>query len=224
MDDASDSALVLASASPRRRELLAQLGFAFRCASAEIDEAPRVNEQPVDYVERLAREKAEAVHRDPAVGIGSAVLAADTTVCVGGALLGKPRGAAEAAQMLAGLSGRWHQVVTGLALIGRQVQIGHCVTEVLFRAITQFEASAYWATGEPCDKAGGYAIQGLGALFVERIEGSYSNVVGLPLFETGRFLAKEGLTPWTGGGAAVGSGIGALDDATTRDIDDGVTG
>lgn len=124
------------------------------------------------------------------------ILAADTVVTVDGAILGKPGDAAEAADMLARLSGRWHQVITGVALLGgAQRRIG-VVTQVRFRAIGPEEARAYWASGEPRDKAGGYGIQGLGALFVERIEGSYSNVVGLPLFETGALLAREGLTPW----------------------------
>ena len=187
--------IVLASRSPRRRELLAQIGLAFRLADIEVDESHRPGEAPTAYVERLARAKAGA-------GIGAAsaseaVLGADTVVTVDdGAVLGKPRDEAHALEMLVRLSGRSHEVHTGVA-VARAGGIASAVvtSRVHLRAIEEAEGRAYWASGEPRGKAGAYAIQGLGAVFVARLEGSYSNVVGLPLFETVQLLRRFGIDP-----------------------------
>ena len=173
--------LVLASASPRRRELLAQAGFSFTVRPAHIPEDPFPNEDPIAYVTRLAREKAEAVFReldDPT----AIVLGADTTVTVDKTILGKPADAADAALMLRMLSGRSHRVITGIALVtADSVEVAAEVTAVRFRSLSDEEISAYIATGEPMDKAGAYAIQGRAARWIPRIEGCYFNVVGLPL-------------------------------------------
>lgn len=184
--------LILASASPRRAELLHQIGVDFCVVPADIDETLGEDETAADYVRRLAVEKARAVaskHPD------QVVLAADTTVVAEGHILGKPGNVAELQQMLRRLSGGWHEVLTGIALFraGTLAQTVTC-TRVHFRTINEHEADAYWQTGEPADKAGGYAIQGLGAMFVQRIEGSYSGVVGLPLAETAKFLEQAGIT------------------------------
>ncbi|EIC22757.1 Maf family protein [Thiorhodovibrio frisius] len=195
--------LVLASASPRRRELIAQLGLNSHCLSADVDETPATGESPNRHVLRLAMAKAQAVAERLEQADAPSnqkqsrlILAADTLVMIDDDILGKPVDAADAARMIQRLSGRWHEVITGVALLGCQRQSVTVMTRVLFRTIEPWEAAAYWASGEPSDKAGGYGIQGRGALFVERIDGSYSNVVGLPLFETGSLLAAEGLTPW----------------------------
>ena len=182
--------LYLASASPRRKQLLEQLGLRFEVAAADVDETPLAGEAPVDYVLRLARAKAEAAARrlgNPA----APVLAADTAVVLETAILGKPRDREDGLAMLARLSGRRHQVLSAVALW----RAGHLETalsrsEVRFRGISAEEARSYWESGEPADKAGGYAIQGLGAVFVEHLEGSFSGVMGLPLFETVALLQK----------------------------------
>jgi septum formation protein len=189
--------LILASASPRRRELLAQLGFDCQVRPADIDEESQPGETPPALIQRLARAKAEAVRAMLDAEAQALILAADTLVLCDQNILGKPANAAAGARMLARLAGRWHQVLTAVTLLGRRARTQMVSTRVLFRTITPAEAAAYWATGEPGDKAGGYGIQGRGAVFVERIEGSYSNVVGLPLFETGQLLTAEGLTPWS---------------------------
>jgi septum formation protein len=173
--------LVLASQSPRRSELLKSAGIAFRVQAANIDETHLAGETPVDYVRRLAREKAEAVP-------GELVLGADTVVVVDGQILGKPIDAADAVRMLQLLSGRKHEVITGICLKGREVVVDHEVTDVFFAVLTAMEIEEYVATGEPMDKAGAYAIQGLASRFVQRIEGSYSNVVGLPVAMVYRLL------------------------------------
>lgn len=189
-DSESAPALILASKSPRRLELLAQLGLHPRVLSADVDETPRAAESPADYVLRIALAKARAIRACDAVGL---VLAADTAVICDDQILGKPRDAADAARMLALLSGREHRVLSGVALLGRRERTVLSETRVRFRAIGAAEAAAYWATGEPCDKAGGYAVQGLGAVFVAELQGSWSGVVGLPLYETSRLLAAEGI-------------------------------
>jgi septum formation protein len=166
--------LVLASQSPRRSELLRSAGIPFRVQAAHIDETPRLGEPPVAYVRRLAQEKAQAVE-------GELVLGADTVVVIDNQILGKPTDAEDAARMLGLLSGRDHEVITGICLRGRETHIAHEITSVRFSHLTQGEIGAYVATGEPMDKAGAYAIQGLASKFIERIEGSYSNVVGLPV-------------------------------------------
>lgn len=183
--------LYLASTSPRRRELLAQLGLAFTVLGVDVDESRRENENPLDYVARLAREKAAAGIVQAGSGV---VVAADTTVVAGDEVLGKPASLDEALAMWRRLSGCSHQVLTGVAVgnAGR-VEVQVVVTEVRFRAMAEAEMRAYWASGEPADKAGGYAIQGLGAIFVAGIAGSYSNVVGLPLAETAAMLASFGI-------------------------------
>ncbi len=171
--------LVLASASPRRAELLAAAGFDFVVAHADIDETPRPGELPAAYVLRLAEAKARAVApRFP----GQAVLGADTTVVVDGDILGKPADAADAAAMLRRLQGRAHQVMTGVALVGAAgARVALAETRVWFGPMTEHDIAAYVATGEPMDKAGAYGIQGWAARYVTRVDGSYSNVVGLPV-------------------------------------------
>lgn len=187
--------LYLASGSPRRRELLTQIGVPFSVVSAPIDETPLPDESATAYVERLARAKAAAglaSVEGPAV-----VLGADTAVVLDGRILGKPDNREDALAMLADLSGREHQVLTAVALSDGQRVQSLCVTsKVRFRAISADEAQRYWASGEPADKAGGYAIQGLGAVFVTGLSGSYSAVVGLPLSETADLLGQFGIACW----------------------------
>jgi septum formation protein len=182
--------LVLASASPRRRELLAQLGVQFLVAAVDIDESSRPGETPRDLVLRLACGKAEAA-LDQAPP-GHWVLGADTVVAVGREILGKPADAAEAAAMLQRLSGRAHTVYSGLALArtGFGTRTAAVRTRVWMRGITSGEIARYLATGEPLGKAGAYAIQGRAAAFVRCLAGSYSNVVGLPLFELDAMLRE----------------------------------
>lgn len=190
-------ALFLASASPRRRELLTQIGVPFSLLSAAIDETPIAAEPPEAYVQRLAREKALAglalLDDDSAC-----VLGADTTVVLDQRILGKPANRAEALETLAELSGREHRVMTAVALASASQCVVSLVTSrVRMRRITPAEAEAYWASGEPRDKAGSYAIQGWGAVFVESLEGSYSAVVGLPLCETAELLGMFGVPYWS---------------------------
>lgn len=177
--------LVLASASPRRRELLTQAGFVFSVHPAHIPEDPLPGEEPIAYVTRLARQKAEAVFTDlSAAGSpeGLAVLGADTTVTLDGHILAKPEDAADAARMLRLLSGRTHRVITGVAVAAAgRVEVAAEVTAVRFLTLSEEEIAAYIATGEPMDKAGAYAIQGGAAKWIPRIEGCYFNVVGLPV-------------------------------------------
>ena len=174
----STGCLILASASPRRRELLESLDLDFTVRPAAVDETPNPGERPRDLVRRLAREKAEAAARN-----GEWVLAADTIVVEGGEVLGKPTDRGEAKEMLERLQGRWHLVLTGTALRPPEGETLHAVesTRVLFAELTPEQIDWYAATGEPDDKAGAYAVQGLGSLFVLEIDGNYSNVVGLPL-------------------------------------------
>jgi septum formation protein len=185
-------AIYLASQSPRRRELLTQIGVDYSVIAAEVDETWPAAETPAAYVQRLAREKAVAGwQRATALGMEPRpVLGADTTVALDGDVLGKPADLDAARAMLRRLSGRSHQVFTGVALSdGTATAVALSTTTVWFRTLDEADIDAYWATGEPRDKAGAYGIQGLGAVFVERIDGSYSGVVGLPLFETARLLA-----------------------------------
>jgi septum formation protein len=169
--------LVLASASPRRRELLAAAGLVFDARPAAVDETPRPREAPDVYVARLAEEKARAAWR-----AGEVVLAADTTVVVDNEMLGKPADPADAERMLTRLAGRAHQVLTGYCLFdGVAAQVGVAATQVVFRPMSEDEIAEYAASGEPLDKAGAYGIQGLASKFVDRIEGCYFNVVGLPV-------------------------------------------
>jgi len=184
--------LVLASASPRRRELLAQAGYLFKVHPAHIAEEPLAGEDPIAYVVRLAREKAEAAFRELTEGTSGrrieagegqlAVLGADTTVTLDKQILGKPEDAADAARMLRLLSGRTHRVMTGVALkTAAGVEVAAEVTGVRFLTLRDEEIDAYVAGGEPMDKAGAYAIQGRAARWIPRVEGCYFNVVGLPL-------------------------------------------
>lgn len=193
--------LLLASGSPRRRELLGQLGLAFTVEAADVDETPLPGEAPDAYVLRLAQAKAEAVAaRRP----GALVLAADTTVVRDGRVLGKPADDADARGMLDSLAGRSHRVLTAVALAGAgqaSVLLHLEETRVHMRSASPAELAWYVSTGEPRDKAGAYAIQGRGGFLVDRIEGSYSNVVGLPLAQTLSLLSRAGFPlPWAAGG------------------------
>lgn len=185
--------LVLASASPRRRELLATLGLRFEVRPCDVDESVRSGESPRDYVRRLAEEKLRAAlaiaKEDEAF-----VLASDTTVIVDDTILGKPEDDAEGRALIARLADRTHEVRTAIALgrSGGAIEVRDVVTRVTFRAIGADEIARYVATGEGRDKAGGYGIQGLAGAFVTGIEGSYSNVVGLPLAETLELLVAHG--------------------------------
>ncbi|KAF0192380.1 MAG: MAF protein [Gammaproteobacteria bacterium] len=208
--------IVLASSSPRRRDLLAQIGVRFRPVSVDVDETPLPGEAPADYVRRLALLKARCGWAAAASGDPLPVLGADTAVVVypgptqqGGEILGKPRDRRDGLAMLARLSGHTHTVMTAVALVdsgqpGRPMSqsapdsplVEACrlsVSQVTFRPLTAVEMTAYWASGEPRDKAGGYAIQGRAAIFVRRIEGSYSGIVGLPLHETAELLTEFGI-------------------------------
>jgi len=189
----ANPSLLLASKSLRRRLLLEQIGVRFEVVAIDLDEARLPGEGPERYVLRLALDKARAGRAQ----VGSApcppVLAADTAVVVGDRILGKPSDRRDAADMLRLLAGRTHRVLSGIALVDGREQQALSVSEVRFRSVSAREAAAYWDSGEPRDKAGGYAIQGRGALFVVDLRGSYSGVVGLPLFETARLLAEAGI-------------------------------
>jgi septum formation protein len=185
--------LLLASRSPRRRELLDQIGLIYSVFDPDVDETPEPGESPWALVERLARLKADAGR---AAVDGLPVLAADTAVVIDGVALGKPEDEAHALAMLERLSGRDHSVVSGIAVAAGGVIASRVVeSRVTLRPTSAAERGAYWGSGEPEGKAGAYAIQGLGAVFVERLEGSYSNVVGLPLFETLALLREQGVDP-----------------------------
>jgi septum formation protein len=186
--------LYLASASPRRRELLEQIGVAYQLLQVEVPERRDPAESPEEYVLRVALAKARAGHALLAATDVRPVLGADTEVVIDGEVLGKPQGRDEAIAMLQRLGGREHLVLSGVAVVSaEQEQSRLCVSHVRFRPIGDDEALAYWHTGEPADKAGGYAVQGRGALFIERLEGSYSGVMGLPLFETAQLLRQYGI-------------------------------
>lgn len=193
----ASTTLYLASASPRRRELLAQAGVAFEVIGGiTVDESPQPAEPASALVQRLALSKARAGLAQLAARRGgppaARVLGADTEVVLDGRVFGKPLDEADCVAMLGALSGRTHEVLSGVALVSAaREQVVVSTSRVSFRRISPAEARAYWATGEPGDKAGGYAIQGRAAAFVERLEGSYSGVVGLPLFET-LALLREG--------------------------------
>lgn len=202
---------ILASQSPRRRELLRQIGVPHQVVYADIDESWLSNEKPEVYVQRVALSKAQAgwhVTREEIPDHCLPVLAADTCVVLDNAVLGKPKSQAHARDMLRSLSGKTHQVMTSVAMVTanneatpnrtpttvatNRESVILSVSQVTFREISESEMATYWHTGEPVDKAGGYAIQGLGATFVQRLEGSYSGVMGLPLFETAALLRQLG--------------------------------
>ncbi len=182
--------LILASGSPRRRRLLAELGLDFEVRPVELDESTQDGEDPTSYVERLAQLKATAAARADEL-----VLAADTTVVIDGGLLGKPANPEEARAMLRRLADRQHRVLTGVAVYDAGTEHLEAATEsslVRISPLSEADIDWYVATGEPLDKAGAYAIQGLGSLFVESVEGNYTNVVGLPLPLTRRLVARVG--------------------------------
>jgi septum formation protein len=186
----------LASVSPRRRELLSQIGVPHTVVGADIDETAHRGEAPRDYVLRMARQKALTVRER---GERLPVLAADTTVVLDDVIYGKPRDRADGIAMLGRLSGRTHEVLTAVAVAdARGVDLRLSVSTVRFRGLTAEECAAYWDTGEPRDKAGGYAVQGGAAVFIESLSGSYSGVMGLPLFETAELLRAAGVSYWRG--------------------------
>jgi septum formation protein len=184
----------LASVSPRRRELLEQIGVPHIVVGADIDETALTGEGPRDYVLRMARQKALTVRER---GEKLPVLAADTTVVLDDVIYGKPRDREDGLAMLGRLSGRTHGVLTAVALAdARGVELRLSVSTVRFRSLSPQECAAYWETGEPRDKAGGYAVQGGAAVFIESLSGSYSGVMGLPLFETAELLQAAGVPYW----------------------------
>jgi septum formation protein len=189
--------VLLASASPRRSELLRQVGIAHAVCPVDIDESVLAGEAPSAYVLRLAAAKAAALWRGLEPGQHLPVLAADTTVALEGEIFGKPGSLEEARAMLGRLSGRTHEVHTAVALLhagGAAARLSS--STVAFRALTRAEIDWYWRTGEPADRAGGYAVQGRAAAFISHIAGSYSGIMGLPLYETWELLAPVlGLTP-----------------------------
>ncbi len=183
--------IILASASPRRQELLDQINVTYKVYPVDIDETPKTDESPLEYVQRIAAEKSAAckARLNPELPI----LAADTSVVLGDIIMGKPKDQADALAMLMRLSGKTHLVYSAISVRGREHGQAVSVTEVTFRHLQEQEILAYWQTGEPLGKAGSYAIQGLGAIFVESIKGSFSGVVGLPLFETVEVLSNQGV-------------------------------
>jgi len=197
-------ALRLASASPRRRQLLELIGVPHVVTPADIDETVLTNESARDYVVRLARQKALKIWQ---AGDDLPVLGADTTVHVDGEILAKPESEADAIEMLEKLSARRHEVLTGVCVAGvAGVTVKCSRSDVTFRAISRDEMRAYWASGEPAGKAGAYAIQGLGAVFVADLSGSYTGVMGLPLFETAELLQLHGVAVWHGALRGVSGG------------------
>jgi septum formation protein len=187
----------LASRSPRRADLLRLAGFRFDCVSADIPESPGPGETPDRYALRLALEKARA--GQARAGSDRPVLGADTDVVVDGAILGKPRDRDDAVRMLLRLSERTHAVVSAVAVVGGDRQATALSrTDVVFGRVERADAEAYWDSGEPCDKAGAYAIQGGAARWIREIRGSHSNVIGLPMFETAALLAQFGVVPHPG--------------------------
>lgn len=184
--------ITLASASPRRRELLDQIGVQYDVLPVDIDESHRSGESDEAYVQRLAIEKARAGFNRQETE--QPVLGSDTIVVVDQQILGKPKGKADGLAMLSALSAKEHQVMTAVAMVDAQQEL--CLlntSRVCFRALSPAEIEVYWNTGEPVDKAGGYGIQGLAAQFIQRLDGSYSGVMGLPLFETAQLLNKFGM-------------------------------
>jgi septum formation protein len=193
MESPSNPLIYLASASPRRSALLDQIGIAHRVQPVDVDERAGTSEPPDQYVRRLAVLKAETLWQQLPAAERQPVLGADTAVVLDAEILGKPRDEQDCLRMLGLLSARTHQVFTAVALkasAGCEARVN--VSEVTFRRLAVEEIRRYWNSGEPADKAGGYAVQGRAALFIERIAGSYSGIMGLPLFETGELLAAIG--------------------------------
>lgn len=184
--------IILASASPRRSELLKQIGIRHSIRAVDIDETPLPGESPLVYVERVAAEKSAACRAMWNQDLP--VLSADTSVVCDGHIMGKPENLQHAIEMLGRLSGRVHQVYSAVSLRGDHHWQAISVSEVKFRPLSQTEIVAYWHSGEPRDKAGAYAVQGLGSIFIESIRGSFSGIMGLPLFETAQLLAKQGIS------------------------------
>jgi len=186
--------LILASKSPRRKQLLSQLGFQFECESADIDESVLPEENPEDYVRRVAVEKAQAIANILEFSDNIIVLGSDTSVVIEGEILGKPVDKTDFVDMFNKLSGKRHQVITGIAVVqSARIESRIVVTDVYFKPLTSQEIDNYWYTNEPQDKAGGYGIQGIGGQFIEKIDGCYFSVVGLPLYETTQLLNEFGL-------------------------------
>jgi len=193
---AENRPIILASASPRRRELLDQIGVAHEVIVSGVDESLRSGEAPAEYVLRMAVDKAREVARRLPPDAGRPVLGADTAVVVDHHILGKPSDRADALHQLRLLSGREHLVLTAVALARNDdVRSRLSVSHVRFRILDDAELEAYWSTGEPADKAGSYGIQGMAAVFAEEIRGSYSGIMGLPLFETAELLREAGRHP-----------------------------
>ncbi|SFS04719.1 septum formation protein [Dyella sp. OK004] len=186
--------LYLASQSPRRRQLLEQIGVAFTPVDVDVPEQRAAGESPVEYVSRVARDKARAGMAS--LGNGAVVLSADTEVVLDDEVFGKPADAADASAMLRKLSGRTHETISVVwAVQGERAQSETCVSRVRFAALSDEDIAAYVASGEPFGRAGAYAIQGRGATLIEHLEGSFTGVMGLPVFETARLLRDFGITP-----------------------------
>ncbi len=190
-----DFDIYLASASPRRRELLQQIGVRYRLVKGDIAEVPRPGETPRDYVLRMAIEKAQAGKGQVDPTRFKPVLGADTEVVVDNEIFGKPRDKQHGLAMLERLSGRTHEVISAVALVGETVTTRLNVSQVSFRPTSAAEREKYWQTGEPLDKAGAYGIQGMAAIFIGGLQGSYSAVMGLPLYETAELLQAAGIRP-----------------------------
>lgn len=191
--------IFLASASPRRSALLTQIGVAHQLCAVDLDEARLPGEPPRVYVERLARDKALAAAAALGAALDRPLLAADTTVVLDDEIFAKPADEDDCVRMLQALSGRTHEVMTGVALLAGPALLADVnVSRVTFRRLDAAECRRYWCTGEPRGKAGGYAVQGFGATLIERLEGSHSGVMGLPLCETARLLAAAGVALWQG--------------------------
>jgi septum formation protein len=188
----TDATVYLASLSPRRQELLQQIGVRYVLLPVTVDETPAAGEKAADYARRLALAKAQAGWSSLAGKNPLPVLGADTVVVANGTIMGKPRDRQQAIDMLQVLSGATHEVLTAVALVAERELVQLNTSRVTFRTLSLSECEAYWESGEPADKAGAYAIQGLGAAFITRLEGSYSGVMGLPLFETVDMLETFG--------------------------------
>ena len=196
MNDLCPRSILLASSSPRRVGLLQQIGLMFETMSPDVDESLAAGEMPMAYVERLSKSKAAAglTHRPSYV-----VIAADTVVTLGDEVIGKPMDRADGIEMLMRLSGTTHRVLTGVTVSSAADSRTQVVaSDVSFRAVSEDEAYAYWRTQEPTDKAGGYGLQGIGSIFVEKIHGSPSAVIGLPMLETELMLKHFGIDTWSG--------------------------